>query len=106
MNAVFGDLAAIHSDTYRDAYSRINGVVIVGESLADRHFRRLAALIPDDRDELQRLGAMEGHHAREFAQCGQHLGIKADVGLAHGLMAPCMSSSWRPTVPAIRWPAW
>lgn len=87
MNATFGDLA-IHADTYRDAYSRINGVVIVGESLADRHFRRLATLIPDDREELQRLGAMEGHHAREFAGCGQHLGIKADMGLAHGLMAP------------------
>jgi fatty aldehyde decarbonylase len=87
MSEAFGDLA-IHRDVYRDAYSRINGVVIVGESLADRHFRRLAALIPDDREELQRLGAMEGHHARAFAGCGQHLGIKPDVGLARRLLAP------------------
>jgi fatty aldehyde decarbonylase len=87
MSGACGDLA-IHTEPYRDAYSRINGVVIVGESLADRHFRRLAALIPDDREELQRLGAMEGRHAREFAGCGRHLGIKADVGLAHDLMAP------------------
>jgi fatty aldehyde decarbonylase len=87
MSGAFGDLA-IHADTYRDAYSRINGVVIVGESLAAQHFRKLAALIPDDREELQRLGAMEGHHAREFAGCGRHLGIKADVGLARALMAP------------------
>jgi fatty aldehyde decarbonylase len=87
MSGVFGDLA-IHTDAYRDAYSRINGVVIVGESLADRHFRRLAALIPDDQEELQRLGAMEGQHARDFAGCGQQLGIKPDVGLARRLLAP------------------
>lgn len=31
------------SGAYRDAYSRINGMVIVGEGLADRHFRRLLA---------------------------------------------------------------
>ncbi|HGY5537732.1 MAG TPA: long-chain fatty aldehyde decarbonylase, partial [Prochlorococcus sp.] len=34
------------SDAYRDAYSRINGVVVVGEALADRHFRLLAKSIP------------------------------------------------------------
>jgi fatty aldehyde decarbonylase len=63
------------SEAYRDAYSRINGMVIVGEGLADRHFRRLAALLPEDRDELLRLGAMEARHA-------------TDSGLARRLLMP------------------
>jgi hypothetical protein len=34
------------SASYGDAFSRINALVIVGEAMADRHFRRLAALLP------------------------------------------------------------
>ncbi len=45
------------SEAYLHAYSRINAMVIVGEGLADRHFRRLAALLPHDREELRRPGA-------------------------------------------------
>jgi fatty aldehyde decarbonylase len=63
-------------------------MVVVGEGLADRHFRRLAALLPEQRDELLRLGAMEGRHAVDFAGCGRNLGVKADSGLAHRLLAP------------------
>ena len=37
---------------YRDAYSRINALAIVGEGLADSHFRLLAGLLPEDRDDL------------------------------------------------------
>lgn len=76
------------SPAYRDAYSRINGMVVVGEGLADRHFRRLAALIPDDRDELLRLGAMEARHAADFVGCGRNLGVRPDAGLARRLLAP------------------
>jgi fatty aldehyde decarbonylase len=36
------------SAAYLEAYSRINAMVIVGEGLADRHFRLLAEAIPDD----------------------------------------------------------
>ncbi|MCP9888248.1 aldehyde oxygenase (deformylating) [Cyanobium sp. ATX 6A2] len=73
---------------YRDAYSRINGLVIVGEGMADRHFRRLAALLPEQRDELLRLGAMEGRHAVDFAGCGRHLEVRPDQALARRLLAP------------------
>jgi fatty aldehyde decarbonylase len=73
---------------YRDAYSRINGVVVVGEGLADRHFRLLARAIPEDRDELLRLAAMEGRHARDFVGCGRQLGIRPDLALARRLFAP------------------
>ncbi len=73
---------------YREAYSRINGLVIVGEGLADRHFRLLAGLLPEDRDDLERLAAMEGRHARDFRDCGRALGIRPDLPLAHRLFAP------------------
>jgi fatty aldehyde decarbonylase len=73
---------------YLEAYSRINAMVIVGEGLADRHFRLLAEAIPDDGESLLILAAMEGRHAREFVGCGAHLGVKPDAPLARSLFAP------------------
>ena len=73
---------------YRDAYARINGLVIVGEGLADRHFRKLAQLLPADADELRRLAAMEGRHAVDFVGCGRQLAISTDLPLARRLFAP------------------
>jgi fatty aldehyde decarbonylase len=81
-------MTTYNSPAYRQAYSRINGMVVVGEGLADRHFRRLAALLPHDREELLRLGAMEARHARDFVGCGHNLGVKADAALAQRLLAP------------------
>jgi fatty aldehyde decarbonylase len=76
------------SAAYLDAYSRINAMVIVGEGLADRHFRLLAEAIPEDGETLQILAAMEGRHAREFVGCGTNLGVKPDAPLARSLFAP------------------
>jgi fatty aldehyde decarbonylase len=76
------------SAAYLEAYSRINAMVIVGEGLADRHFRLLADAIPEDAERLQVLAAMEGRHARDFVGCGVHLGVKPDVPLARSLFAP------------------
>lgn len=76
------------SAAYLEAYSRINAMVIVGEGLADRHFRLLADAIPEDAESLQVLAAMEGRHARDFVGCGVHLGVKPDVPLARSLFAP------------------
>lgn len=81
-------LPAFDSDAYRDAYRRINGMVVVGEGLADRHFRLLAALLPEDRERLLALGAMEARHARDFVGCGRNLGVRPDVGLGRRLLAP------------------
>ncbi|MEI6029781.1 MAG: long-chain fatty aldehyde decarbonylase [Synechococcaceae cyanobacterium ELA739] len=75
-------------EAYRQAYGRINGVVVVGETLAHHHFRLLARAIPDDGAELLRLGQMEGNHARALSACARNLGVKADVRLAKELFAP------------------
>ncbi len=76
------------SAAYLEAYRRINAMVIVGEGLADRHFRLLAAAIPEDAATLQRLAAMEGRHARAFVGCGANLGLKPDTPFARSLFAP------------------
>ncbi|MEI7953312.1 MAG: long-chain fatty aldehyde decarbonylase, partial [Synechococcaceae cyanobacterium ELA182] len=76
------------SEPYRQAYSRINGVVVVGETLAHHHFRRLARAIPADGAELLRLGQMEGNHARELSACARNLGVRPDIRLAKQLLAP------------------
>ncbi|MCT0231345.1 long-chain fatty aldehyde decarbonylase [Synechococcus sp. CS-1324] len=73
---------------YRDAYGRINGLVIVGEGLADRHFRKLAQMLPEDGEELRRLAAMEGRHAVAFVGCGRQLAVRPDLPLARRLFAP------------------
>jgi len=78
----------LSSPTYLDAYSRINGMVVVGEGLADRHFRLLSRAIPEDGPELERLAAMEGRHATAFVGCGRNLGVKPDVALGRRLFAP------------------
>ena len=81
-------LPDITSPAYLEAYSRINGLVVVGEGLADRHFRLLSRAIPDDQQELERLATMEGRHASDFVSCGRNLGVKPDVALARRLFAP------------------
>ena len=43
------------SESYKDAYSRINAVVIEGEQEAYSNFLDLAKLIPEHADELVRL---------------------------------------------------
>lgn len=86
----------ISGPAYRRAYARINGLVVVGEGLADRHFRLLARAIPADAGLLRRLAAMEGRHARDFVDCGAQLGIRPAFAFAqrqfdplHGLFRAC-----------------
>ena len=61
---------ALHCQPFREAYGRFNGMVVVGEGLADRHFRLLGGHASRRSGELLRLGAMEGHHARESWTAG------------------------------------
>ena len=70
------------SDSYKDAYSRINAVVIEGEQEAYSNFLDLAKLIPEHADELVRLGKMEKKHMNGFCACGRNLAVKPDMPFA------------------------
>lgn len=71
-----------HSDTYRDAFSRINGIVIEGEQEAYDNFVCLANLLPDHTEELMRLGRMEYRHRKSFEACGRNLNVQPDLPFA------------------------
>ena len=70
------------SESYKDAYSRINAIVIEGEEEAYANFCDLAKLIPEHADELVRLGKMEKKHMHGFCACGRNLSVKPDMPFA------------------------
>ena len=70
------------SESYKDAYSRINAVVIEGEQEAYANFLDLAKLIPEHAEELVRLGKMEKKHMNGFCACGRNLAVKPDMPFA------------------------
>ncbi len=71
-----------HSEPYRDAFSRINGIVIEGEQEAYDNFVCLASLLPNDAEELIRLGKMERRHSKSFEACGRNLEVQPDLAFA------------------------
>jgi fatty aldehyde decarbonylase len=76
------------SEAYRDAYSRINAIVIEGEQEAHDNYMALGTLIPEQADELARLARMELKHKKGFTACGQNLGVTADMAFARDFFQP------------------
>ncbi|HAA29169.1 MAG TPA: aldehyde oxygenase (deformylating) [Cyanobacteria bacterium UBA8553] len=70
------------SETYKDAYSRINAIVIEGEQEAHDNYIKLAELLPDHKDELIRLSKMENRHMKGFQSCGRNLSVTPDMEFA------------------------
>jgi fatty aldehyde decarbonylase len=70
------------SETYKDAYSRINAIVIEGEEEAFHNYQRLAELIPDQKEQLLGLAKMENRHKKGFQACGRNLAVEPDMGFA------------------------
>lgn len=70
------------SETYKDAYSRINAIVIEGEQEAHENYMKLAEMLPDQKDELQRLSKMESRHKKGFQSCGRNLDVTPDMEFA------------------------
>jgi len=70
------------SDTYKDAYSRINAIVIEGEQEACDNYQQMCNLLPDFRGELERLAKMENRHMKGFQSCGRNLNVTADMPYA------------------------
>ena len=76
-----------HSQTYKDAYSRINAIVIEGEQEAYDNYVRLAELLPEQRDQLISLSRMENRHMKGFQACGKNLSVTPDMAFAKEFFA-------------------
>ena len=76
-----------HSDTYKDAYSRINAIVIEGEKEAYENYICLASLLPEHKEELIRLSKMENRHKKGFEACGKNLQVTPDMQFAQEFFA-------------------
>lgn len=76
-----------HTDTYKDAYSRINAIVIEGEQEANENYLKLAELLPDHQDQLLSLSRMESRHKKGFEACGRNLKVTPDLEFARQFFA-------------------
>ncbi|RUT07940.1 aldehyde decarbonylase [Dulcicalothrix desertica PCC 7102] len=70
------------SEVYKDAYSRINAIVIEGEQEAHENYIKLAEMLPDHKDDLVRLSKMESRHKKGFEACGKNLQVTPDLEFA------------------------
>ena len=71
-----------NSESYKDAYSRINAIVIEGEQEAHSNYIDIAQMIPDHAEELNRLAKMENRHKKGFQACGRNLNVTPDMEFA------------------------
>ena len=81
-NTISLNLPDFNSDSYKDAYSRINAIVIEGEQEAHDNYISIATLIPNELEELTKLARMEMKHKKGFTACGRNLGVVADMEFA------------------------
>jgi fatty aldehyde decarbonylase len=70
------------SESYRDAYSRINAIVIEGEQEAHDNYIQLGQLLVDQQAELAKLAKMEERHKKGFTACGKNLNVSPDMDFA------------------------
>lgn len=82
------ELPDFTSPAYKDAYSRINAIVIEGEQEAHDNYLALGTLIPNQAEELARLARMEMKHLKGFTACGANLGVEADMVFARDFFSP------------------
>jgi fatty aldehyde decarbonylase len=75
------------SETYKDAYSRINAIVIEGEQEAHENYRSLAEVMQPHQDQLQSLAKMENRHKKGFESCGRNLQVTPDMDFAREFFA-------------------
>ncbi len=80
------------TEAYKDAYSRINAIVIEGEQEAYDNYMSLGTMIPEHADELVRLAKMEMKHMKGFTACGRNLGVEADLPFAKEFFGPLHSN--------------
>lgn len=67
------------SETYKDAYSRINAIVIEGEQEAYDNYIKLGEMLPEQKENLAGLAKMEMRHKKGFQSCGRNLSVTPDM---------------------------
>ncbi|MGD1703941.1 aldehyde oxygenase (deformylating) [Dapis sp. BLCC M229] len=82
------DQTKFETETYKDAYSRINAIVIEGEQEAYENYIKLAEMLSDQKDELIKLSKMENRHKKGFQACGNNLKVKPDMEFAKKFFDP------------------
>ena len=80
------------TENYRDAYSRINAIVIEGEAEAYSNYLQLAELLPESKDDLVKLAKMEDRHKKGFIACGKNLSVTPDMDFAEKFFAELHSN--------------
>lgn len=75
------------SEAYKDAYSRINAIVIEGEQEAFENYQTLAELLPESQEQLIGLSKMESRHKKGFQACGKNLQVAPDMDFAQKFFA-------------------
>lgn len=75
------------SETYKDAYSRINAIVIEGEQEAHDNYVQMAEILANDKEDLIRLAKMENRHMKGFQSCGKNLSVNPDMQYAKDFFA-------------------
>jgi fatty aldehyde decarbonylase len=76
------------SAAYKDAYSRINAIVIEGEQEAHDNYIAIGSLLPDQAEDLSRLARMELKHMKGFTACAKNLEVTADMPFAKEFFSP------------------
>lgn len=76
------------SAKYKDAYSRINAIVIEGEQEAHENYLTLGELLPANKEELIKLSRMESRHKKGFESCGRNLSVNPDMEFARRFFSP------------------
>lgn len=75
------------SALYKDAYSRINAIVIEGEQEAYDNYCKLSESLPEYKDDLLRLAKMENRHKKGFQACGKNLSVTPDMPFAEAFFS-------------------
>lgn len=75
------------SESYKDAYSRINAIVIEGEQEAYDNYIKLGEMLPGHEDNLAGLAKMEMRHKKGFQSCGRNLAVTPDMEFAREFFA-------------------
>ena len=80
MPELVGDLELdFQSENYKDAYSRINAIVIEGEEEAYYNYLQMGEMLPEHQEDLTSLAKMERRHMKGFQACGRNLKVKPDM---------------------------